>query len=65
MADGYKCIYEKKADGFIQFICFLVGDFENELVLRLEVWPSNCLSDENYVDLVDAKGVVHLVKMNR
>ncbi|GKD68711.1 hypothetical protein Tco_1322801 [Tanacetum coccineum] len=36
MADGYKCFYEKKADGFIQFICFLVGDFENELVLRLE-----------------------------
>ncbi|GJZ08028.1 hypothetical protein Tco_0542311 [Tanacetum coccineum] len=65
MANGYKCFYEKKANGFIQFICFLVADFENELVLRLEVWPFSCLSDENYVDLVDAKGVVHLVKMNR
>ncbi|GKC41042.1 hypothetical protein Tco_1053426, partial [Tanacetum coccineum] len=65
MADAYKCFYEKKADGFIQFICFLVGDFVNELVLPLEVWPCSCSYDENYVDLVDAQSVVHVVKMNR
>ncbi|GJU64219.1 hypothetical protein Tco_1246054 [Tanacetum coccineum] len=60
MADRYKCFYEKKADGFIQLICFLVGDFENELDLPLEVWPSSCVYGGNFVDLIDAKGVVHL-----
>ncbi|GJS39067.1 hypothetical protein Tco_0564110 [Tanacetum coccineum] len=61
MTDGYKCFYEKKVDGFIQFICFLVGDFINELVLPLEVWPCSCLYDEKYVHLVDAQSVVHAV----
>nr|GEX13931.1 hypothetical protein [Tanacetum cinerariifolium] len=65
LADGYKCFYEKKADGFIQFICFLVGDFVNELVLPLEVWPCSFSYDENYVNLVNAQSVVHVVKMNR
>ncbi|GKA24317.1 hypothetical protein Tco_0710350 [Tanacetum coccineum] len=61
MADAYKCFYEKKADGFIQLICFLVGDFVNELVLPLEVWPCSCSYDQNYVELVDAQSVVHVV----
>ncbi|GJZ59382.1 hypothetical protein Tco_0615198 [Tanacetum coccineum] len=56
---------QKKADGLIELICFLIGDFENELVLPFKVWPFSCLYDQNYVDLVDAKGVVHMVKMNR
>ncbi|GKA33842.1 ankyrin repeat-containing protein [Tanacetum coccineum] len=54
-------VNEKKADGFIQFICFLVGDFVNELVLPLEVWPCSCSYDQNYVELVDAQSVVHVV----
>ncbi|GJZ71529.1 hypothetical protein Tco_0635380, partial [Tanacetum coccineum] len=34
-------------------------------VLPLEVWPSSCLYDQNYVELVDARAVVHVVRMNR
>ncbi|GJV31199.1 hypothetical protein Tco_1391599 [Tanacetum coccineum] len=58
-------VNEMKANGLIEFICFLVGDYETELVLPLEVWPSSCLYDEKFVNVVDAKGVVHLLKMNR
>ncbi|GJS43590.1 hypothetical protein Tco_0568633 [Tanacetum coccineum] len=65
MEGSYKCFYEKKANGFIELICFLIGDFEDELVLPLEVWPSSCLYDQNYVELVDARAVVHVVRMNR
>ncbi|GJV36391.1 hypothetical protein Tco_1408868 [Tanacetum coccineum] len=65
MEGSYKCFYEKKANGFIELICFLIGDFEDELVLPLEVWPSSCLYDQNYVELVDDGAIVHAVRMNR
>ncbi|GKB41415.1 ribonuclease H-like domain-containing protein, partial [Tanacetum coccineum] len=65
MLDVLKCFVDTKNNGYIEFLSLLPVGYDVELVLPSLVWPKILNADTNYVELVDAKGNVHMVKMDR
>ncbi|GKA84314.1 hybrid signal transduction histidine kinase M, partial [Tanacetum coccineum] len=56
---------DTKRNGFIEFLSFLHDGYHFELELPNKLWPKNLLDNTNFVELINAKANVHLVKMDR
>ncbi|GJY08029.1 hypothetical protein Tco_0375083 [Tanacetum coccineum] len=65
MSDLLKWFVDTNNKGYIEFLCFLPVGYDAELELPSLVWPKILKCDTNYVELVDVRGNVHMVKMDR
>ncbi|GJU95702.1 hypothetical protein Tco_1320458 [Tanacetum coccineum] len=65
MSDVLKWFVDSKNNGYIEFLCFLLVGYDAELELPSLVWPKLLTSYTNYVELVDARANVYMVKKDR
>ncbi|GJV68644.1 hypothetical protein Tco_1484153 [Tanacetum coccineum] len=65
MSDLLKWFVDTNNNGYTEFLCFLPVGYDVELELLRLVWPKILKCHKNYVELVDARGNIHMVKMDR
>ncbi|GJW69173.1 hypothetical protein Tco_0123597 [Tanacetum coccineum] len=65
MSDVLKWFVDTKNNGYIEFLCFLLVGYDTELELPSLVWPKLLTAYTNYVELVDARANVYMVKKDR
>nr|GEZ80555.1 hypothetical protein [Tanacetum cinerariifolium] len=65
MLDVLKWFVDTRNNGYIEFFCFLPVGYDAELELPSLVWPKILTADTNYVEVVDARANVYMVKMFR